>query len=92
VSTDLAPSPTAASAATAAPFVEVRDLRRVFDVSKPWLNRVLEGGEKQYLKAVDGVSFDIDKGRDLRPRWAFGSASPRWPAWWWPPAAHRREV
>jgi len=34
----------------------------VFDVSKPWLNRVLEGGERQYLKAVDGVSFEIAKG------------------------------
>src|SRR3954470_17113943 len=44
------------------PYATVRDLRRVFDVSKPWLNRVLEGGEKQYLKAVDGVSFDIAKG------------------------------
>ena len=44
------------------PFVQVKDLRRVFDVSKPWLNRVLEGGEKQYLKAVDGISFDIAKG------------------------------
>jgi len=43
-------------------YVEVKDLRRVFDVSKPWLNRVLEGGEKQYLKAVDGVSFTIAKG------------------------------
>ncbi len=43
-------------------YVEVNDLRRVFDVSKPWLNRVLEGGEKQYLKAVDGVAFDIAKG------------------------------
>nr|WP_192926326.1 oligopeptide/dipeptide ABC transporter ATP-binding protein [Microvirga tunisiensis] len=37
-------------------------MRRVFDVSKPWLNRVLEGGEKQYLKAVDGISFSIAKG------------------------------
>jgi peptide/nickel transport system ATP-binding protein len=44
------------------PYVRVRDLRRVFDVSKPWLNRVLEGGERQYLKAVDGVSFEIAKG------------------------------
>ncbi|MBA1157144.1 oligopeptide/dipeptide ABC transporter ATP-binding protein [Microvirga mediterraneensis] len=34
----------------------------MFDVSRPWLNRVLEGGEKQYLKAVDGVSFSIAKG------------------------------
>ncbi|PZN98916.1 MAG: ABC transporter ATP-binding protein [Hyphomicrobiales bacterium] len=45
-----------------APFVEVRDLRRVFDVSKPWLNRVLENAPRQYLKAVDGVSFDIARG------------------------------
>ena len=43
-------------------FVEVKALRRVFDVSKPWLNRVLEGGHLEYLIAVDGVSFDIRKG------------------------------
>jgi len=47
---------------TAAPFVDVRTLRRVFDVSKPWLNRVLEGGHQEFLKAVDGVTFDIAKG------------------------------
>jgi peptide/nickel transport system ATP-binding protein len=47
---------------TAAPYVDVRDLRRVFDVSKPWLRRVLEGGEKQNLWAVDGVTFEIAKG------------------------------
>jgi peptide/nickel transport system ATP-binding protein len=47
---------------TERPFVDVKDLRRVFDVSKPWLNRVLEGGDRQYLKAVDGVSFAIAKG------------------------------
>jgi peptide/nickel transport system ATP-binding protein len=43
-------------------FVEVKNLRRVFDVSKPWLNRVLEGGHLEFLKAVDGVSFDIKRG------------------------------
>ena len=43
-------------------FVGVRNLRRVFDVSQPWLNRVLEGGQEEFLKAVDGVSFDIAKG------------------------------
>ena len=45
-----------------APFVQVRNLRRIFDVSKPWLNRVLEGGDLEYLRAVDGVSFEIRKG------------------------------
>ena len=44
------------------PFVEVRNLRRVFDVSKPWLNRVLEGGERQFLTAVADVSFNIASG------------------------------
>ena len=47
---------------TSAPFIEVKNLRRVFDVSKPWLNRVLEGGHLEFLKAVDGVTFDITKG------------------------------
>src|SRR3978361_68465 len=47
---------------TVTPFVDVRNLRRVFDVSKPWLNRVLEGGHLEFLKAVDGVTFDIAKG------------------------------
>src|ERR1700749_1699550 len=43
-------------------FVDIKKLRRVFDVSKPWLNRVLEGGDLEYLRAVDVVSFDIRKG------------------------------
>ena len=47
---------------TEKPFVEVKNLRRVFDVSKPWLNRVLEGGHLEFLKAVDDISFDITKG------------------------------
>ena len=44
---------------TAAPLVEAKGLVRVFDVSKPWLNRVLEGERKAILKAVSGVSFAI---------------------------------
>ena len=43
-------------------FVEVKNLRRVFDVSKPWLNRVIERQPQEFLKAVDGVSFGIRKG------------------------------
>jgi peptide/nickel transport system ATP-binding protein len=44
------------------PFVVLKDLRCEFDVSKPWLNRVIEGGHREFLKAVNGVSFDIVKG------------------------------
>jgi peptide/nickel transport system ATP-binding protein len=43
-------------------FVTVRNLKKTFDVSKPWLERTLERAPKQFLKAVDGVSFDIRKG------------------------------
>jgi peptide/nickel transport system ATP-binding protein len=42
--------------------VEVRNLRRTFDVSKPWLNRVIERSPMEFLRAVDGVSFDIERG------------------------------
>ena len=43
-------------------FVEICDLRKVFDVSKPWLERTLELAPRQFLKAVDGLSFNIIKG------------------------------
>lgn len=45
--------------------LDVRDIARDFDVSKPWLNRVIEGQPKQILKAVDGVSFTINRGETL---------------------------
>jgi peptide/nickel transport system ATP-binding protein len=45
--------------------VEAVDLVKVFDVSPPWLNRVLEHKPRQYVHAVDGVSFTIKKGQTL---------------------------
>jgi peptide/nickel transport system ATP-binding protein len=47
------------------PILAARGLARYFDVSRPWLNRVLEGQPRQLLKAVDGVDFAIDKGETL---------------------------
>jgi peptide/nickel transport system ATP-binding protein len=47
------------------PLVEARDLTRVFDVSKPWLNRVIGGEGRAYLKAVNGVSFSIGRRETL---------------------------
>jgi peptide/nickel transport system ATP-binding protein len=44
-----------------AALVEARNLSRVFDVSKPWLNRAIERGERKFLKAVTSVSFGIDR-------------------------------
>src|SRR5436190_10496966 len=50
---------------TAASFIDVKNLRRTFDVSKPWLNRMFEGGRMEFLKAVDGVTFQIARGETL---------------------------
>jgi peptide/nickel transport system ATP-binding protein len=38
---------------------------RDFDVSRPWLNRVLEGAPRQLLRAVDDVSVEVRKGETL---------------------------
>ncbi|MEL6290111.1 MAG: ABC transporter ATP-binding protein [Pseudomonadota bacterium] len=37
----------------------VEHLTKVFDVSKPWLNRVLEGAPRQHLTAVKDVTFGV---------------------------------
>jgi peptide/nickel transport system ATP-binding protein len=45
--------------------VEVRDLTKRFDVSAPWLNRVIERRPRQWVHAVDGVDFSIERGKTL---------------------------
>jgi len=45
--------------------VQASDLAKSFDVSPPWLNRVLERKPRVQLKAVDGVSFSIERGKTL---------------------------
>src|SRR5450631_3708651 len=47
------------------PLLELIDVARYFDVSAPWLNRVIERKPRQILRAVDGVSFAIAKGETL---------------------------
>ena len=42
-------------------YVSIKGLTRVFDVSKPWLNRVLERRGKALLTAVSDVSFEIEE-------------------------------
>ncbi|HUN67793.1 MAG TPA: oligopeptide/dipeptide ABC transporter ATP-binding protein [Burkholderiales bacterium] len=42
--------------------LSLSDVGRDFDVSRPWLNRVIEGAPRQLLRAVDGVSFDVRRG------------------------------
>ena len=50
---------------TPQPLVRATDLAKTFDVSPPWLNRVIERKPKMLLKAVNGVSFDIERGKTL---------------------------
>ena len=45
--------------------VQAKDLAMTFDVSAPWLNRVIERAPRLMLRAVDGVSFEISKGQTL---------------------------
>jgi peptide/nickel transport system ATP-binding protein len=47
------------------PHVELVDVARYFDVSPPWLNRVIERTPRNILKAVDGVTFSIARGETL---------------------------
>jgi len=42
--------------------LRVRGLKRYFDVSRPLLNRLLEGKPRQLLRAVSGIDFDIERG------------------------------
>ena len=47
------------------PLVEVRDLTKTFEVSPPWLDRVVGRKPRQFVHAVDGVSFAIERGQTL---------------------------
>lgn len=51
--------------ADAAPLLRLEGVGRDFDVSRPWLNRVLEGTPRQLLHAVDDVSFEVRRGETL---------------------------
>jgi peptide/nickel transport system ATP-binding protein len=50
---------------TTAPVLEAIDVTHHFDVSKPWLQRILSGEHRQTLRAVDDVSFAIPRGATL---------------------------
>jgi peptide/nickel transport system ATP-binding protein len=54
--------PRPARGGTDTPLVEIEGLGRTFDLSKRWLNRVLEGSGKVTLTAVDGVDMSIRRG------------------------------
>jgi peptide/nickel transport system ATP-binding protein len=47
------------------PLLKLEGVSRDFDVSRPWLNRMLEREPRRILRAVDQVSLEIDKGETV---------------------------
>jgi peptide/nickel transport system ATP-binding protein len=47
------------------PLLSLSQVSRDFDVSAPWLNRVIERQPRRSLRAVDEVSFHVDAGETL---------------------------
>src|SRR4051812_26438457 len=47
------------------PLLALRQVSRDFDVSAPWLNRVIERQPRRSLRAVDEVSFEVAAGETL---------------------------
>src|SRR5687767_15842019 len=45
--------------------LKLDSVSRDFDVSRPWLNRVLEREPRRYLRAVDRVSLEVRRGETL---------------------------
>ncbi len=45
--------------------VKATNIGKYFDVSEPWLNRMVSGKPKSILHAVDGISFSIRRGETL---------------------------
>ena len=47
------------------PLLQLRGVARYFDISRPWSERVIKRQPKQLLKAVDNVSFSLNRGETL---------------------------
>ncbi len=47
------------------PFIQLKNVSKTFDVSAPWLNRVIERKPQSFLHAVSDLSFDIQRGETL---------------------------
>lgn len=47
------------------PLLKVSGLKKSFDLSQPFLNRLMSGSARKYVHAVDGVDFSIERGMTL---------------------------
>ena len=47
------------------PLLSLHGVSRDFDVSRPWLNRVIAGEPRRMLRAVDQVALEVEQGETL---------------------------
>jgi peptide/nickel transport system ATP-binding protein len=47
------------------PLLRLEGVSRDFDVSRPWLNRVIEREPRRFLRAVDRVDLEVERGETL---------------------------
>jgi oligopeptide/dipeptide ABC transporter ATP-binding protein len=45
------------------PLLSVESLGKTFDLSAPWLNRIIERAQTRHLRAVDGLNIEIPRGK-----------------------------
>ena len=64
-SEDIIPPRISAAEVPAEPILQVRDLKKYYEVQGGSLKDMVGLGEKRYVKAVENANFDIPKGRTL---------------------------
>jgi peptide/nickel transport system ATP-binding protein len=64
-SEDIMPPSVSAAKVPAEPILQLRDLKKYYEVQGGSLKDVIGLGEKRYVKAVENANFDIPKGRTL---------------------------
>jgi peptide/nickel transport system ATP-binding protein len=64
-SEDILPPSITAEEARGEPILQLRDLKKYYEVQGSSLKDMLGLGEKRYVKAVENANFDIPKGRTL---------------------------
>jgi peptide/nickel transport system ATP-binding protein len=45
------------------PLLSVENVGKTFDLSAPWLNRIIERAKTRHLRAVDGLNIEIPRGK-----------------------------
>lgn len=45
------------------PLLSVEGVGKTFDLSAPWLNRIIERAQTRHLRAVDGLNIEIPRGK-----------------------------